>query len=361
MIRLLYDNSIWYRVGRHLLFFCLTVLFFTLIFFMQSKQEFTFISTLWVTFINALFFFGYAYLTIFILIPEFLFRQRFLLFAVFFLIIGIGLSAIKLIISGHIFYSDIAPENIENSGFVNLRFILVNTKDMSFIVALFCVIKYARDFMISQSQMATLTKKNLEDRNKLLQLKFDPHFLFNTMNNLYSLSLTDMGKTLIAVKRFRMVMGYLVDESRKQFADLGEELELVKNFIELQALRYGDRLRIELTHSGTIEGIKLPSMVLFFLTENCYRHGSSTDAGNPWIKLNIIASNEHLIIVTRNSKPSGSVSSGINNKKGSFFTNLSNRLSILLGENGYSLKITDKADYFEVILDLKNKELENRR
>ncbi len=359
MNRLLFNNDPIYRISRHLLFFSLTVLFFSLLFYMQATSVKSYLSIVWITFVNALFFFSYAYLTLFILIPEFIVKQKFLLFIFMFLIIGIGLSALKLVTSGHIFYSDIAPENIERSGIINLRFILVNTKDMSFIVALFCVVKYAKDYIHVQRQTNSLNRKYLEAQGKLLQLQFDPHFLFNTMNNLYSLSLTDEGKTKEAVGRFKVLLSGLVHEGNEPFALLSEELDMVRNFIWLQSLRYGDRLKVEFAFPDNPANYRIPSMVLFFLVENCYRHGSSDDAGNPWIFIKVLTGNKKLEIHTKNSKPPQPVSHHKNYMKGSFFLNLSKRLSILLGEDGYSVGISDQPDYDEVKLVLNSPAIEN--
>lgn len=352
MKRLIYDNRMRYRVSRHLIFFSLTVLLFTFISFVQGNDERDLLNKFRITFVNALFFFGYAYITIFILVPEFLLRKRFFLFVILFLIVGIGLSTIKLISSGHIFYADISPENIEKTGFVNLRYILVNTKDMSFIVALFCIIKYAKDYLYTQQQLKQLASKYKEAQNRMLQSQFNPHFLFNTMNNLYSLSLSDIEKTREVIERFRKVMSYLVEESQKQYVGLEEEINLVENFINLQSLRYGDRLSIEFSKPDNTEGYLVPSMIVFFLIENCFRHGSSIDAGNPWIKLELWINNGRININTRNSKPAGSFLSYKNGKKGSFFRNLTKRLSILFGEEGYSLRISDQPEFFEVNLEL---------
>ena len=146
MNRLLFENTIRYRISRHILFFLITVLLFSLIMHVQNGRD-SFISTLWITFLNAIFFFGYAYITIFLLIPEFFLARKIVWFLLLFGLIGVALSALKLVVSSHIFYSSIAPENIDRNGLMELRFIVVNTKDMTFIVGLFCVAKYVKDYL----------------------------------------------------------------------------------------------------------------------------------------------------------------------------------------------------------------------
>src|SRR5665647_2093788 len=155
MNRFIYNNSFKFRFWRHILFFLITVLVFTAIIFVQSNTG-TFLNSLWITFVNALFFFSYAYITIFLLIPEFLLNKKIGWFVVLFLLVGVALSALKLVVSDQIFYSSISPENIGKRGIFNLRFIAVNTKDMTFIVALFCIAKYIKDYLYAEQMRELL-------------------------------------------------------------------------------------------------------------------------------------------------------------------------------------------------------------
>ncbi len=350
MVRLIVDNTIWYRVLRHMLFFISTVLVFTLIFFLQDKTEGWWHAFYTVLF-NAVFFFGYAYITIFIFIPELILKNRLFGFILLFALVGIGLSAIKLLSSGEILYSSIAPENSQKIGFLNLRYIIVNTKDMSFIVALFCVVKYAKDFLYTDNQRRKLEIKNKEAQNKLLQSHFDPHFLFNTINNLYAISLLDPKKSLKVLSRFKYVLSFMADESLKQYVSVTDELDLIENYMDLEKLRYGKRLKIELVKTGNFEAIKIPPMILFVLVENCFKHGSSLDAGNPWIKLHLLRKNGKLIFTTKNSLPGGLTDFEHRGLKGLSLKNLRNRLSLMYNSD-YKLTIHPAQSEFSVSLEL---------
>ncbi len=317
-----------------MLFFWGTVLIFTAILFNGGGQR-TFTDTFILVIVNALFFFGYAYITIFGLIPELLLKNRIFWFVLLFVLVGVGLSVIKLLFSGFIFYSSIAPENIQESGFINLRFILINTKDMSFIVALFCVAKFAKDYLKDDALKRELNSQYLEAQNKLLQSQFDSHFLFNTINNLYALSLLDPERTLKVIKRIKTMMAFIIEESQKKYVEISEELELLDNYIQLEQLRYGERLEIELKKEGDFEHIMIPPMVLFVLVENCFKHGSSLDAGRPWIKLLLSKKKGRIIFTTENSKPQVHSPEKAIKTNGASINNLKKRLELLYG-----------ADYF---------------
>uniref|UniRef100_UPI0032169E8A sensor histidine kinase n=1 Tax=uncultured Draconibacterium sp. TaxID=1573823 RepID=UPI0032169E8A len=352
MNKLLYNNRFLYRGSRHILFFSVTVLCFSMILY-ESNDPDNFLHIVWITFSNALFFFGYAYITIFLLIPEFIIKGRILWFLLIFLLVGIGLSAIKLVSSDFIFYSTIAPENVERTGVMNLRFITLNTKDMTFIVALFCIAKYVKDYLFAESMRKTLEKQNKEAQSKLLQSQFDPHFMFNTINNLYALSLLNPVKTNEVIKRMKIVLSYIIEESQKNFVRLSDEVELVENYISLEKLRYGKRLKIEYSTWGNIEGAKIPPMILFLLVENSFKHGSSLDAGTPWIKIKVNDESGKIILSAENSKPQTIIKQPGEFEKGKGFKSLKKRLDIIYEPEGYRLRVKEEERSFKVILELK--------
>jgi LytS/YehU family sensor histidine kinase len=80
-------------------------------------------------------------------------------------------------------------------------------------------------------------------------------------------------------------MDYLVSECNNNFIPLEKEIKLISDYVELQRIRYGDRLYFEMNITGDMNSVLIPPLVFFPLVENCFKHGSSPDPGNPWIKL----------------------------------------------------------------------------
>ena len=272
-----------------------------------------------------------------------------------FLLVGIALSALKLVVSDQIFYSSISPENIDRKGILNLRFIVVNTKDMTFIVALFCIAKFIKDYVHAEEIRKLVTIQTKEAQRRLFQSQFDPHFMFNTINNLYAISLLNPAKTIEVIGRIKIVLKYIIDEIQKEYVDLSGEIELVRNYIQLEKLRYGDRLKVNLTINGDLKSRKIPPMVLFFLIENCFKHGSSLDAGSPWIKVEINSEPEKTMILVENSKPDNKASK---NKNDVQLKHLRKRLDIMYNTGGYKMKIWDSDNSFKVYIELKQ-DIEN--
>lgn len=359
MNKFLYDNSIYFRFIRHALFFLITVLLFTTILVTQNRTG-NFSNTLWITFLNSLFFFAYAYITIFLLIPEYLLNRKIGWFAVLFVLVGIALSALKLLVSDHIFYSSISPENIQRRGFIELRFIVMNTKDMTFIVALFCIIKYAKDYLYAENIRKKLKIQNKAAQAKLIQSQFDPHFLFNTINNLYALSLLNPTKTKEVIHRIKIVLKYIIEEIQNDYVDLQDEVSLVENYIQLEKLRYGKRLNVEFYKDENLESLQILPMVLFFLVENCFKHGSSLDAGTPWIKIGLKTKNGKIMLSTENSKPQTLLNKELVEQNKYELKNLRKRLGIIYRKEGFNLNVENLEKSFKVNLELENG-IENRK
>src|SRR5680860_1691796 len=134
---------------------------------------------------------------------------------------------------------------------------------MTFIVALFCIAKYVKDYMYAERIWKILEMKNKEAKLKLYQSQFDPHFLFNTINNLYALSLLNPKKTKEVIERIKIVLKYITGDTQKKFVDLQHEILLVENYIQLEKLRYGKRLKVEFETEGNLRSQKIPPMILF--------------------------------------------------------------------------------------------------
>ncbi len=347
----MYHNGFWYRGTRHLVFFGVTVLFFTGIMHVQSNAN-NIWETCLITFKNALFFFAYAYITIFLLIPELLLKRKIVWFILLFLLVGVGLSSLKLVFSDYIFYSSISPENIKGTGAMDLSFIVVNTKDMTFIVALFCIAKYVKDYIYADRIRKKLEAQNKEAKNTLLRSQFDPHFMFNTINNLYALSLLNPQKTTDLIRRMKTVLNYIIEESQKDLVVLSDEVKLVENYIQLEKLRYGKRLKVDYEIQGITQDLKIPPLVLFMLVENSFKHGSSLDAGTPWIHIQVLAGQGKIVLSVENSIPKTQVKQKRNFKKGSGFRSLQRRLDLIYKPYGYRLSIENEDSVFKVKIEL---------
>ncbi len=348
MNKFLFHTDLKYRLSRHITFFVIIVLVFTLVLFSRSHGQ-NLGKLLYLTALNAVFFLGFAYIMIFVIIPLFLPEKKYALLGLTFLGIGFLLSVVKLSISDFIFYSSISPEFVGSQGLLNVRYILVNTKDMSFIVALFVIVKFTKDWLITENQQKSLEMKYTELKLRLLQSHFEPHFLFNTLNNLYALSLNNQHETLDVIQRFSRVLQFSITESQKEKVPVSEEINMIEDFVRIEQIRYGNRLRVESSVTGDYLTLMIAPMLIFTLVENCFRHGSSTDAGQPWISLSLACEKGRIYFEARNSIPEKCNSPITIQEKG--LLKLRQRLDIIYPRK-YSLTLSEGSREFTAKLEL---------
>jgi sensor histidine kinase YesM len=301
MYKLLVGQKLTFRIIRHASLFMGMVFLFTWVAWSRNPDQDSFWKGLVMVTTNAIFFFAYAYLSVYVLIPKLLVRKRVFYFILAFLLSGISLSLLKSIFSDFIFYHAIAPENGGPVTLISLPGLLVNTKDMTFIVALFALVKYARDHYTLESNIRELQRKGLEAELKLIEHQMDPHVIFNNFNNLYSISIYRPEHLKATVKKLKAILHYLFMESRSEKVQLSNEVEMIKNYIGLEQLRFGDRLKVDYSLKGNIQGLTITPLILYNFVENCFVHGAGEDPSSSWIKIALVVKDTRLCFTASNS------------------------------------------------------------
>ncbi|MCP4311401.1 MAG: hypothetical protein GY790_09080 [Bacteroidetes bacterium] len=277
-------------------------------------------------------------------------RKKIGLFIVVFLICGVALSGLKYFFSDLVFYHVISPENGLSNGIVMLSDLLVNTKDMTFIVALFAVVKFARDHYLLESNIRELQQKGMEAEIKLLEHQMDPHVIFNNFNSLYSISLNRPALLGRTVKKLQSVLHYLFRESKFGEVKLSREIEMIENYIGLEELRFGDRLKITFEMEGKAQGLKIVPLILYPFVENCFVHGAGEDPDCSWINISISINGDNLQFCASNSVSGRGQSNSKNGKSGN--DNSVRRLEIQY-PNSHRLTILDRENKHEVELNIR--------
>ncbi len=323
---------------------------FTFVSISDSSNTQGFLASFGMVTINALFFFGYAYLTVYILVPYLAFKKRYFSFIFLFLLSGFLISFIKFQFSDFLFYNAISPENSFKDFKISMGEIITNTKDMSFIVALFAIFKFARDYYQENQTIHELEQAALETEIKMLRNQLDPHVLFNNLNNLYSISLSSPEKLEPQMGKLRSLLYYILRESRRPYVKLREEILMVRNYIGLEKLRYGDRLQLEFTVEGVPGQIEIIPMLLFSFVENCFEHGSSTETGSSWINIWLRIKSKNIHFRAENSMPEMLISIGEEGYSGSV-KKIRRRLELLY-PGRYQLSIAENREKYAVDLKM---------
>jgi len=150
--------------------------------------------------------------------------------------------------------------------------------DIVFVLIITMAIKFVKHGFQQRLQLHEIKAKQLQTELSLLKSQINPHFLFNTLNNLFSMALEQGDKTVAeGISRLSHLMRYMIHESGDEEVDLGKEIEQLDRFIELHKLRFTDEdnIRIRFTVVGETNGIQVPPMILMPFVENAFKHGIS--------------------------------------------------------------------------------------
>lgn len=205
----------------------------------------------------------------------------------------------------------------------------------------------------SKKNMLELQQRNHETELSFLRSQVQPHFFFNTLNNLYALTLEKSEKAPETVLKLSELMSYVIYKGKQQFVNLSEEIEHINNYIDLENLRYGKKLEAKLSISGNILGKQIPPLILMPFVENSFKHGIHYRNGKIPIKIGLQVVEDELIFTTTN--PVGSsqnLRTGEIELSGIGIQNTKRRLELIYGQT-FTLDVDNQSENFLVTLKIK--------
>lgn len=289
------------------------------------------------------------YINYLIILPTFLNARRYWACAVsiLVLIIVFGFAKTGLAL---LFKDYVLVRASRGSGYsINLRDYFLGTLFVSgFFVFMSTAVKFMMDWFVNEKERRILENEKLIAELAFLRSQINPHFLFNCLNNIYSLAYQKSDKTPEAILKLSEIMRYMLYESNDLRVDLGKEIRYLENFIELQKLRFKEESHVQLTISGDNLNQKVVPLVLISFVENAFKHGVITDPENP-ITIDIVIETGKLVFKIKNK-------TSVQNKDdtgGIGLSNVRRRLDLLYPEK-YSLSISHNKDFYsaELFLDL---------
>jgi len=146
-------------------------------------------------------------------------------------------------------------------------------------------------------KLSQLNNSITETQINILRSQIHPHFLFNTFNTLSTLILKeDRHTTLRLINSIKELLSRSIKENSNSLIPINEELEFVKNYLEIEKLRFGEKLSFEINSYVNIENLLIPNFILQPLVENSVRHGIAKNTESGIIRINIAEENNHLLI-----------------------------------------------------------------
>ncbi len=279
-----------------------------------------------------------CYVIVYWLIPTFLLRKKYFLF-----ICGVIISSAAVI-----FFVDLLTYNRFEFASIWVGIISYISRSGPIFCLVFIMIKMLKTWYLKEREKETLLKENLGAELKLLKAQVHPHFLFNTLNNIYSFILSNPPEARELVKKLEKMLQYMITECEQPLVQLRKEINLINDYTGLEKVRYGNRLDMQVEISGDCNNKTIVPLLMIPFVENSFKHGTSRMLEDPWIKLFIQADEDVLHFSLTNSKPPEEI---INKKQGIGLSNVKKRLQLLYPEN-HLLKIETTRHTFMVNMQI---------
>jgi LytS/YehU family sensor histidine kinase len=223
-----------------------------------------------------------------------------------------------------------------------------------YVITFVTAIKTTMNLLEEQKRIAAL--KNLQSDTELLFLRsqISPHFFFNTLNNIYSLSLENSEKTPKIILKLSELMRYLLYETKTKRQSLEKELICIQNYLDLEKIRYGDLLKVDTQISGDIFDKKIAPILLLSFIENAFKHGANKNIGNVKIDIDFKVVENFLYFTISNPIPKiVKHKQNITQSGGIGLNNVKKRLALGYDSDEYDLHINNKKKLFTVNLKIK--------
>jgi hypothetical protein len=284
---------------------------------------------------------GFFYFNYFILIPELYFRKQYVFFFISALACFFFIQLIcHLIIPQH----NPPPPPPGDHPHLQPRFLMDYAHNFSQFIAVFIFSMLLR----ISTRWKQVEKEKLNAELSYLKAQINPHFLFNTLNSIYSLAILRSDETPNAVVKLSDMMRYITTETQNEFVSLEKELAYVGNFIALQKIRLGNTVEVNYSVAGEMRDKKIAPLLLIPFVENAFKYGVNPEEPSAII-ISILIRDKELTLHVINKKVNIDYSKG--SKSGHGIENTKHRLQLCY-PGRYKLRIDDTHAEYSVHLNI---------
>jgi two-component system, LytTR family, sensor kinase len=226
---------------------------------------------------------------------------------------------------------------------------LYHAFNLGALVGIACAIKLVRKQLRSKVNEQILTKEKAVTELKFLKAQINPHFLFNTLNNIYSLARKESKETPEVILKLSKLMRFMLYEASSPTILLSDEMKLIEDYITLEKLRYSDRLRVDFRTDLDFPSQRIAPLLLIHFVENAFKHGASESRFDSLISIHIQLKKGTLLATVTNTteenqQPKEDNAIGLNNIK--------RQLELLYPKHTLTIKKEEKRFSIELIIPL---------
>lgn len=350
-----------FRIRRHLAFWAFWGIFQGFLYsFLAMYSSTGYLKRLPVSMLDSfIFMFAHmflAYSLIYIVIPRFLLKQKYWHTAAWTIIFFFLTAGISTVLSIFVIdplraslLGDVYSKSIYRQSAVNIHLsLLAGLRGGLTIGGIAAAIKLMKYWYVKEQRNLQLQKENAESQLQLLKAQVHPHFLFNTLNNIYSYTQNTSPVASKLVTRLSDLLRFILYEASQPLVPLEKELKMIRDYIDLEKVRYGNKLDLDIQLPEKTNSLYIAPLLLLPLIENCFKHGTSNALEQPWISLHINLQDTQMQMKLLNGKinPLKEV-----NPQGIGIQNVEKRLNLICPEK-YELIITNDEEVFIVNLKI---------
>jgi len=344
-VKTIINNLFQNRIIQHILFWSVSYYYLIHSFSITNnieKIDFIYTGVFHVTIVLA------VYINLYVLIPRLLAKKRYVLYAVGLLVLLAVTAQLNIFIFSHAI-DYLLPDYFFVSSFSFLQLV-----QFGFVyLGITTLLKLSRAWfklLESKNHLIKLEREKANTELLFLKMQINPHFLFNSLNNIYSLALKKDAMAPDSILKLAEVMRYMIYESNETRVPLQKEINYINNYIDLQRLRIRDNASVVFEITGDIENWYIAPLILLVFIENGFKHGIKATIHHSFVNILIHINNDHLHMTVENSK---GVVDHIEKDtfKGLGLENVKRRLELLYPEK-YDLKISDTEEKYTAVLQL---------
>jgi sensor histidine kinase YesM len=209
---------------------------------------------------------------------------------------------------------------------------------------------FMRGWYKQQQTMQDLKQEKTAAELELLKSQVQPHFIFNTLNSIYAEAFRKSPETAQQIIKLSNLIEYTLYDSKKEKVALEDELKYIRNYVDLQKIRIGDKVDVSFNIYNSINHILIPPLLLLPIIENCFKHGVNNSIKPSWLRIDISVKGNELVVKVENSVEPDAQSPKLHNG-GLGLSNVERRLALLY-PGKHDFKTYSEANSFLVVLKL---------
>lgn len=296
-----------------------------------------------------------AYFHIYILLPKFILKKRYVEYGIILLFTLVFMMILKTEVN-NFFLHVVWPEaHYKPEDIYNINYAIVVMLGELYVIGLTTSIKLTMDWVRYQRRTSDLEKRNLETELDFLKSQIQPHFFFNTLNNLYSLTLEKSDMAPEIVLKLSELMNYILYKANQtRRVSLLEEIKYIQSYLDLEMLRFGKRLRLNFSIEGSLEGKVVAPLIMLPFIENTFKHGVGNQLEKIDIQIEIKALEDYVIFQIENPKAPKPIAEQFKlpeRGSGIGLKNVKRRLELLY-QDDYHLEAGEVGDHYKVVLKI---------